>query len=219
MRLRTLLGSLLATALLMVFLVSDAQAQRRGRVGGYRGGAVHAPAGHWGGYRGYDHRYYPRIYGGLGYWPYLYSYPYTYTYPNYAYYPYSYTYAYPSYDYFPYVDYTYPSTSYYYSEPSVTYVAPSTTSSYSTPPAPAPTATETIFNNSFHPTRMDVSPGTTVTWTNRGNSPHTVTSSSGLWDSGTLQPGMSFGYAFTQPGTYDYYDRFNPNVHGEIIVR
>jgi plastocyanin len=47
--------------------------------------------------------------------------------------------------------------------------------------------------------------GTKVTWTNNDNIPHTATSDTGVWDSGTLNPGQSFSFQFTKAGTYPYH--------------
>jgi len=44
----------------------------------------------------------------------------------------------------------------------------------------------------------------TVTWTNNDLIMHTVTSDTGLFDSGDLKPGASWSFTFNQPGTYSY---------------
>jgi plastocyanin len=71
----------------------------------------------------------------------------------------------------------------------------------------------TIADSSFSPSKIEVTSGTTVTWTNNDAVPHTVTSTrsddvdsatSGLFDSGTLQAGESFSYTFTKAGDYPY---------------
>jgi plastocyanin len=55
-----------------------------------------------------------------------------------------------------------------------------------------------------------VTQGDSVVWTNNGTSPHTTTSGAagvpdGLWNSGTLSPGLSFGRTFSQVGDFPYY--------------
>jgi hypothetical protein len=52
-----------------------------------------------------------------------------------------------------------------------------------------------------------VEPGTTVTWVQSGNNPHTTTSYDGLWDSGMIEGGSggTFSYTFEEPGRYDYF--------------
>jgi plastocyanin len=47
--------------------------------------------------------------------------------------------------------------------------------------------------------------GTTVTWVNNDSVPHTATSDTGVWDSGTLAPGQSFSFTFNTPGTFSYF--------------
>ena len=60
----------------------------------------------------------------------------------------------------------------------------------------------------------------TVTWVNNDNVPHTVTSrTAGGFDSKELDPGKSFSWTFTLPGTYYYYCTYHPTVMtGEVIV-
>jgi plastocyanin len=75
-----------------------------------------------------------------------------------------------------------------------------------TPVAPAPAATTsvaaTVVDNRFQPATLSIGVGTTVTWTNAGTNLHTLTSPDGLFESGVLQPGQTFSYTFSQPGTY-----------------
>ncbi len=62
-------------------------------------------------------------------------------------------------------------------------------------------------DNFFAPANITVEPGTTVTWVQSGDNPHTTTSYDGLWDSGLLPggSGQSFSFTFEEPGTYDYF--------------
>lgn len=62
-------------------------------------------------------------------------------------------------------------------------------------------------DNFFDQANITVEPGTTVTWVQSGNNPHTTTSYDGLWDSGMLEGGSggTFSFTFEEPGTYDYY--------------
>ncbi|MDP2935617.1 MAG: plastocyanin/azurin family copper-binding protein, partial [Dehalococcoidia bacterium] len=75
--------------------------------------------------------------------------------------------------------------------------------------SPAGVTADTIVNieitdNRFFPQNLSVSAGSTVVWTNNGASPHTTTSDTGLWDSGTLLRGQTFSRSFDTPGTYPY---------------
>jgi plastocyanin len=62
-------------------------------------------------------------------------------------------------------------------------------------------------DNFFSPANITVEPGTTVTWVQSGNNPHTTTSYDGLWDSGMIEGGSggTFSFTFKEPGTYDYF--------------
>src|SRR5687767_15955488 len=62
-------------------------------------------------------------------------------------------------------------------------------------------------DNFFDPANITVEPGTTVTWVQSGNNPHTTTSYDGLWDSGMIEGGSggTFSYTFEEPGRYDYF--------------
>lgn len=59
----------------------------------------------------------------------------------------------------------------------------------------------------------------TVIWTNNDNEPHTVTASDGAFDSGNMNAGSTFAYTFTNPGTYTYFCRYHPWMHGYVIVK
>jgi plastocyanin len=75
-----------------------------------------------------------------------------------------------------------------------------------------------ISSNAYEPGVRTVTPGTKVEWTNQESSVHTVTSDTGLWDSGNLSKGQSFSYTFTELGTYPYHDTLHPSVTGVVNV-
>ena len=58
----------------------------------------------------------------------------------------------------------------------------------------------------------------TVTWMNNDAVPHTVTSDTGVFDSGAISQGGTFSYTFTTPGTYNYHCSYHPWMHGTVIV-
>jgi len=70
----------------------------------------------------------------------------------------------------------------------------------------------------FSPDQMTVAPGTTVTWVNDGQQPHTSTADDGTWDSGTLQPGDDYSFTFDKPGTYTYHCSIHPDMTATITV-
>jgi plastocyanin len=74
----------------------------------------------------------------------------------------------------------------------------------------------TIVDFAFDPATLDVAPGTTVVWTNTGQTPHTVTGS--FADSGALSPGQTFRHTFAEVGSFDYVCSFHPQMTGSIRV-
>jgi plastocyanin len=85
--------------------------------------------------------------------------------------------------------------------------------------AAAVTVTEpTAEHYAFTPGALTVAAGATVTWTNGTDAPHTVTSDTGRFGSGTLNQGQAFRFTFAQPGTYAYHCNVHPYMHGTIVV-
>jgi len=84
--------------------------------------------------------------------------------------------------------------------------------------AVAATSAVTIADFSFSPSQVTVNAGDTVRWTNNGPSPHTTTSTSGVWDSGTLAPGQTFSFTFTTAGTFAYRCTIHPQMTATIQV-
>jgi plastocyanin/glucose/arabinose dehydrogenase len=72
-------------------------------------------------------------------------------------------------------------------------------------PAPAAVASVTLDHFAFGPQELTVAAGTTVTWTNVEDAPHSVTADDGAYDSGLFGGGESFSHTLTTPGTYGYY--------------
>jgi plastocyanin len=75
-----------------------------------------------------------------------------------------------------------------------------------------------IANLAFNPASITVSTGNTITWTNDDTIPHTVTALDGLFDSGILDPGGTFSWTFTDPGSIDYHCQLHPNMQGTVVV-
>ena|SRR6266571_7415177 len=73
-------------------------------------------------------------------------------------------------------------------------------------------------NFAYQYTNMQVRAGTTVTWTNQDNVPHSVTFKNGMKDSRLLYQGQSFSYTFTTPGTYQYYCTVHPSMVATVTV-
>ena len=80
-------------------------------------------------------------------------------------------------------------------------------------------ATVSIDNFTFTPATLVVAPGTTVTWTNQDDIPHTVTATNKAFKSKPLDTNNQFSFTFTAAGTYGYFCSLHPHMTGEIIVK
>jgi plastocyanin len=76
----------------------------------------------------------------------------------------------------------------------------------------------TIDNFTFAPAEFKVPVGTTVTWVNRDDIPHTVVETDKKFRSKALDTDDSFSYTFTTPGTFDYFCSLHSKMVGKIIV-
>jgi amicyanin len=87
-------------------------------------------------------------------------------------------------------------------------------------PVTSPVAADSVAirNFAFGPQVVTIKAGTTVHWTNNDTEAHTVTSDNGVFHSPVLQPGASYSYTFTKPGTYSYYCTIHPFMTGKVVV-
>jgi plastocyanin len=85
--------------------------------------------------------------------------------------------------------------------------------------SPSANAEIKIDNFSFGPETLTVPVGTTVTWTNRDDIPHTVVSTDGVFKSKVRDSDERFSYMFSQAGTYPYYCSVHPKMTGKIVVQ
>jgi len=76
-----------------------------------------------------------------------------------------------------------------------------------------------IDNFSFGPQSLTVPAGTTVTWTNRDDIPHTVVSTEGVFKSKVRDTDEKFSYTFEKAGTYPYYCSIHPKMTGKVVVQ
>ena len=84
--------------------------------------------------------------------------------------------------------------------------------------APATDAEVDIDQFTFLPQRITVKAGTTVTWINDDDVPHTIVSSSKVFKSKALDTADKFSFTFTTPGTYDYFCSLHPHMTGAVVV-
>ncbi len=76
-----------------------------------------------------------------------------------------------------------------------------------------------IDNFSFGPAALTVPVGTTVTWTNRDDIPHTVVSTDGVFKSNVLDTDDKFSFTFSKAGTYPYFCSIHPKMTAKVIVQ
>jgi plastocyanin len=76
-----------------------------------------------------------------------------------------------------------------------------------------------IDNFSFGPQTLTVAPGTTVTWTNNDDVPHTVVSDDKVFKSKALDTDDKFSYTFDKPGTYNYFCSVHPKMTAKVVVK
>jgi plastocyanin len=82
-----------------------------------------------------------------------------------------------------------------------------------------PVATVNMDHNTFIPGEITVAPGTTVTWVNNENMPHTVVDLNKAFRSKTLVKDASFSFTFATAGDYSYLCSIHPNMKGKVIVK
>jgi plastocyanin len=76
-----------------------------------------------------------------------------------------------------------------------------------------------IDNFHYTPPTLIVAPGTTVTWKNDDDSPHSVREKDGKFKSAALDTDDTFSQTFATPGEYDYFCSIHPYMTGKIVVR
>jgi len=81
------------------------------------------------------------------------------------------------------------------------------------------TAEVKIDNFSFGPATLTVPVGSTVTWTNRDDIPHTVVSTEGLFKSKVLDTDEKFFFTFSKVGSYPYFCSIHPKMTGRVVVQ
>jgi plastocyanin len=86
-------------------------------------------------------------------------------------------------------------------------------------PQQATTAEVKIDNFSFGPATLTVAPGTTVTWVNHDDIPHTVVSTDSVFKSKVLDTDEKFSFTFTKAGTYPYFCSIHPKMTATVVVK
>ncbi len=78
-----------------------------------------------------------------------------------------------------------------------------------------------IDNFSFTPPTLTVAVGTTVTWSNRDDIPHTVVSTDDAksFKSKVLDTDEKFSFTFSKPGAFPYFCSIHPKMTAKVIVQ
>jgi len=76
-----------------------------------------------------------------------------------------------------------------------------------------------IDNYSFMPGDLTVAAGTTVTWVNHDDVPHTVRNNDGTIKSKALDTDDKFSMTFDKPGTYEYFCSIHPKMTAKVVVK
>lgn len=85
--------------------------------------------------------------------------------------------------------------------------------------APAP-VTITIDNFTFNPPALVIPVGTTVTWVNGDDVPHTaVAEDHKTFRSKPMDTDDKYSFTFTSPGVYPYFCSIHPHMTAKIIVK
>lgn len=86
------------------------------------------------------------------------------------------------------------------------------------PAAPAGPDAVNIDGFAFAPATLNVKAGSTVTWTNKDEDPHTVVAGGGTFRSQALGSGGVYTFTFPAAGTFDYICSIHPFMHGTVVV-
>ena len=83
----------------------------------------------------------------------------------------------------------------------------------------APAASVEIRKFAFAPQEITVAPGTTVTWTNRDETPHTLAARDATFKSKALDTNDAFTFTFANAGDFAYFCTLHPFMTGVVHVR
>jgi amicyanin len=85
-------------------------------------------------------------------------------------------------------------------------------------PASAADAEVKIDNFTFSPAKLVIKAGTTVTWKNEDDIPHTVASATKAFKSKALDTDDSYSFTFATAGTFEYFCSLHPHMTGTVVV-
>ena len=79
--------------------------------------------------------------------------------------------------------------------------------------------TVTIEGTQFQPGELTIQLGDSIVWINNDPFPHTVTSKTGGFDSGQIQPGKSWKYRAVKKGEFPYVCSLHPTMQATLRVK
>jgi amicyanin len=85
-------------------------------------------------------------------------------------------------------------------------------------PSPQGGTAVAIADFKFSPATLTVPVGTTVTWTNQDEEPHTIAAKDGSFHSPGMDTHGTYSFTFTTPGSYDYICSIHPFMAGTVMV-
>lgn len=87
------------------------------------------------------------------------------------------------------------------------------------PAAAGEEVTISIDNFTFSPAEVTVVPGTTVTWVNNDDIPHTVVEKTRAFRSKVLDTEGKFSFTFMTAGDFTYFCSLHPHMTGKVVVK
>jgi plastocyanin len=85
--------------------------------------------------------------------------------------------------------------------------------------SPGPTVDLNIAKFAFAPKEITIAPGSKIIWTNRDETPHTVTSNDKSFASKGLDTDDKFEHTFASEGDFSYICTVHPFMTGVVHVR
>jgi plastocyanin len=104
------------------------------------------------------------------------------------------------------------------SMPSIPGGSPGSTASATGSAAPVAGNAVSINNFAFVPATLTVAAGSTVTWTNQDEEPHTVAASDGSFHSPGMGSQATYSHTFPAPGKFDYVCSIHPFMRASVVV-
>ena len=76
-----------------------------------------------------------------------------------------------------------------------------------------------IDNFTFTPQEITITRGTTLTWVNDDDIPHTIAANNKAFRSKAMDTEQKYSFMFSEPGIYEYFCSLHPHMQGKVIVK